>query len=168
MESKEPQTQRYTWKGNRVYNKTDKQTIHRRLDYVFISESLQPYIKESDIINAPDTDHSAIVLDMSNDLDLDSEKHGPSYWKFNNSLLNDREFVDRVKEEIKEIKESFEYALQPNAGSREKWEYMKYKLRSKVIDISKEKKRKDTHRTGVIEQRLKLVEEIQVGRMTTN
>ena len=46
---------------------------------------------EIDIIPAIKTDHSAVVLNI---LPQFSFKRGPSYWKFNNSLLSDKSYVE--------------------------------------------------------------------------
>jgi len=84
-----PSEIRYTWRGK----SRGKQVLFRRLDYFFISDDLQPIVKKTDIIPAPATDHSAIVLELKS---FDEGKRGPSFWKFNNSLLNDNEYVKEM------------------------------------------------------------------------
>ena len=56
-----PDSKRYTWKGQFTENKK-KQTIFRRLDYFLISNELQPFTINPDIIPTPSTDHSTITL----------------------------------------------------------------------------------------------------------
>ena len=47
-------------------------------------------IDETDIIPSINSDHSAIVLHLNT---IGKQNHGPSYWKFNNSLANDTDYV---------------------------------------------------------------------------
>ena len=39
--------------------------IQRRLDYIFISQNLQEYVKKSDILNALSTDHLPVFCSIS-------------------------------------------------------------------------------------------------------
>ena len=56
---------RFTWRGTAQGKKTSPtQVLHRRLDYFFISDDLQAVVKETDIIPAPATDHSALVINV--------------------------------------------------------------------------------------------------------
>ena len=41
------------------------------------------------------TDHHAITLEIDS---LNDQQRGPSFWKFNNSLLDDAFFVERLRE----------------------------------------------------------------------
>jgi exonuclease III len=56
-------TRRFTWRGVRQgRNSKSNQYIHRRLDFCFVLDELQPYVEQCDIIPAPSTHHSAITL----------------------------------------------------------------------------------------------------------
>ena len=71
-----PEIKRFTW--------TQKNPlIQRRLDYWLISDVCQEDIEKPDIISSINSDHSAIFLHFNN---IDRQKHGPSFWKFNASL----------------------------------------------------------------------------------
>ena len=48
-------------------------------------------------------DHSSILLD----LDLIINERGRGYWKFNNSLLKDQQYIDLVKETILAVKQIY-------------------------------------------------------------
>lgn len=69
-----------------------------RLDFFLIPGSLYSNINDSKIHPGYRTDHSLISLTLT--LDKNGKVH--SYWKFNNSLLTDKIFVDKIKLE-KEI-----------------------------------------------------------------
>ena len=76
--------------------------IQRRLDYFFISNQLQESVVSIDIISAICTDHSALYLKINDNAATDHR--GPSYWKFNNFLLRDGEFVLAMWQEIIKLK----------------------------------------------------------------
>ena len=67
-----------------------KTLIQRRLDYWFISDSLQDDVAKTDIITAINTVHSTVVLEVDS---LAEYPRGPSFWKFNNSLVDESNFV---------------------------------------------------------------------------
>ena len=87
-----PQEQRFTWRKFRD-NKM------ARLDYFLISSSLLPYVQDSGMFSGSFSDHSGIFLDI----DFARFQRGRGFWKFNSSLLKDREYVDIIKGVIKRV-----------------------------------------------------------------
>ena len=82
--------------------------IRRRLDYWLVSTEIQDDLTEANIIAAIKSDHSAITLTLNS---LDKQKFGPSYWKFNSSLLEDASYIQLISlnypdwlDEFKEVK----------------------------------------------------------------
>ena len=73
---------RFTWR-----QKTP--IIQRRLDYCLVNDSLQDDFVSVDIIPSIRSDHSAITLSNSFN-GIGDSKRGPSFWKFNCSLVNDK------------------------------------------------------------------------------
>ena len=67
----------------------------RRPDFFLISDSLQELVMDSKIIPSVQSDHSAIVLKLS---PTNQGERGRSYWKFNNSLLNDNDFMEGLRQ----------------------------------------------------------------------
>ena len=66
--------------------------IQCRLDHFFISKQLKNHVKECKILPNIYSDHSAVDLSLSF---KESElPRGPGFWKFNNSLLSDINFVE--------------------------------------------------------------------------
>ena len=76
-----PHTQRFTWRQH----KTLKQS---RLDFFLLSSELQSKLLSCDIKPGYRTDHS--IIDIT--LDLTKIERGSGYWKFNNSLLMDKNY----------------------------------------------------------------------------
>ena len=50
-----------------------------------------------DIISSINSDHSAIVLHFNS---TEEQRHGPSYWKSNTSLLDDPDFCKLITESV--------------------------------------------------------------------
>ena len=74
-----------------------------RLDYFFISENLYTEVKESNIYTGYRTDHSMLTLTVA----FNSFKKGKTFWKFNNSLLKDKEYIKIVNETIELVKDQY-------------------------------------------------------------
>ena len=87
-------TRKYTW---RRLNPTKKQA---RLDYVLVSEPIFSFVTDSDIVPGYRTDYSGIILKLK----LQELERGRSYWKFNNTLLKDKKYIEEVKKIISEFK----------------------------------------------------------------
>ena len=104
------------------------------MDFWLISSSTQDDIESADIIPAIKSDHSAITLSING---IEEQHHGPSFWKFNASLIDDENFVSLIRDKyctwIEEGKETDD--------SRVLWDYIKYKIRQETIAYSKCKAR---------------------------
>ena len=83
-----PDNKNFTWRQKNPI-------IQRRLDYWFISDMLQEDVVKSEIVTSIKTDHLAITLENDS---LDDQQPGPSFWKSNNSLLEDLVFVQSLRE----------------------------------------------------------------------
>ena len=69
-----------------------------RFDYLFISKQLKHNVKVCKILPKIYSDHSAVALFMSfNESEL---PRGPGFWKFNNSLLSDTNYVELLSFKI--------------------------------------------------------------------
>ena len=123
--------------------------IQRRLDYFFISNQLQESAVSIDIISAICTDHSALYLKINDNAATDNR--GPSYWKFNNSLLRDGEFVLAMRQEIIKLKNNREAEL---ADPRVWWEYMKYSIRKFYQNYSKKAAKERSRQIKELESKL--------------
>ena len=91
----------------------------------------------ADIIPAIKTDHSAITLSLNSFKD---QPLGPSYWKFNFSLLDDDTNIQLVNSEFPKWITEFSEVN----DKRLLWDLVKYKIRQTTIQYSKiiAKKRK--------------------------
>ena len=76
------------------------------------------------------SDHKVVNIDIN----LSSEKRGPGYWKFNNSLLSDNDYVELINDTIE-----IELNNCIHLNDSQKWEYIKYCIRKISISHSKKK-----------------------------
>lgn len=87
----------FTW---RRLNPEKKQA---RLDFFLISDVNFQYFYDCKVVPGYRTDHSGIILSLK----LNENERGRSYWKFNNSLLKDREYIQKIKNTIAEVKDTY-------------------------------------------------------------
>ena len=67
-----------------------------RLDYFLINETCLEYVMGTYIIPGYRTDHSSILLKLK----FINNERGCGYWKFNNSLLKNKDYIKLVKDTI--------------------------------------------------------------------
>ena len=108
--------------------------VQTRLDYWFITRNLEKLVDSCNILSSITPDHSGIRLQFKNL--VDTFEYGKSYWKFNNSLCEDKVFVDEMMDKIRELKEQLTLEI---VDKLLLWDFMKMKMREFVIRFSKEK-----------------------------
>ena len=121
--------------------------IQRRLDYIFISNNIQEHIEKVEILPSFMSDHSPVFISLNLNSNL---KRGNYGWKFNDSLLNDELFVQKITEHIDAVKSNFTLDQNPHI----KWEFLKYQIRKFSISFAKTKNKdiriqKEKHETIV-------------------
>jgi exonuclease III len=130
-----PNEQRYTWKQG-----TKKANLRRsRLDFWIISTSLIYCVNTSTIEPGYGSDHSLITLSLFKQKKV---AQGPSFWKFNTSLLRENEYTVKVTQEIARLKVKYDNVNDKGL----KWDVIKMELRMGAISYSKylaKKKRDD-------------------------
>ena len=81
-----PDENGYTW------HKLNPKPKFSRLDYVLVTEGFLQFIKNIEVLPEYKTDHSAVMLTAN----FGESKRGPGYWKLNNSLLRDPDYVEKI------------------------------------------------------------------------
>ncbi|KAK3107474.1 hypothetical protein FSP39_015361 [Pinctada imbricata] len=84
---------KYTWQSQNPVKKA-------RLDFFLISSELLSLIENTEIKPGYRTDHSIINLNIK----FSNFKRGKGFWRFNNTLLKDKEYLKLVNETITEVK----------------------------------------------------------------
>ena len=104
--------------------------IARRLDYIFGNSLIFDQIVSCNIVSVPNSDHRGVEIEMV----IDSITRGPSYWKFNDSLLHDAAYAIKVNEKIEWCKSNL-----TNFPDQLKWDYCKIQIKELSIAYSKHK-----------------------------
>ena len=140
-----------------------------RLDYFLISENLLSYSCEEKICTGYRTDHSRVEIVLNFEI---KEAKGGSFWKFNNSLLFNSDFVTEANNKILAIQkqyaapvynlekidevdlETFETIINPQLFL----EMILLELRSLSISFSSNLKKMDNNNEKAIENEIKVLE----------
>ena len=123
---KNPSAQGYTWNDPSM-------KIQCRLDYFLLSKDICSSLKAIKIVPNVFSDHSALSLVLAH---CEKEANrGPGFWKLNNSLLMDEEYVDLITVKIPEF--VLKYHDVTDKGLL--WQLIKMEIRAATIAFSKRK-----------------------------
>ena len=136
-----PEIKRFTWR-----QKTP--LIQRRLDFWLADNALQEEIDQADIVPSIKSDHSVILLSING---IEEQRHGPSFWKFNASLLDHKNYVTLINSRYEVWIEEFKDIDDPRLF----WDLIKYKIRQDTISYSKRKARERKAKMADLETKLK-------------
>ena len=92
------------------------------------------FVIDTNIINPTISDHSAITFTLQS---KEYAKRGPGFWKINNALLKDANFIDELVSKIPEYKSKHCYLT--NEGLY--WDMLKMEIRGFCVQYSKRKNR---------------------------
>ena len=107
-----------------------------RLDYILISESLSNIVEKLSIKPGYRSDHSAVVIKLK----FNKFTRGRGLWKFNNSLLTDKTYIDKVKETISKVHDQYQHT-DDNFNHSIFIEVLLMEIRSTTISYSSFKKK---------------------------
>ena len=137
--------------------------IQRRLDYFFVSNSLQEAIKSVNILASFSTDHSPIFITLSK---LNEFTEGKGLWKFNNSLIFNEDYVEKMKNHISDI---LNFLNNENIKDDQViWEYLKYEIRKFTIQYSKRLVKTLREERECLERKLKILEQNSESNLNNN
>lgn len=136
-----PDACQFTWR-----DKSFK--VQCRLDYFLISNELNSLISDCQIVFAPNTDHSAVQLNLISE--ESKQKKGPGFWKFNYSLLEDNQYVSQLRENLPQFKSK--YQTVEDLGLR--WDLIKMEIRGFTVKYSKNKARERRDEEKFLQNRI--------------
>ena len=126
--------------------------VKSRIDFFLIAKNLTLRVKNTEICPAIAPDHDAIHISLS----LPNKcPRGPGYWKFNNTLLNDEQYIAKVRDTYSQARNYYSYLT----DKRLLWEMMKMEIRSATISYSKSKSKSIRNREQDIIQKLDLLDD---------
>ena len=125
-----PHALTFTWRDKAFKSQS-------RLDFFLITADLVYLTKETNIMHTPFSDHSAIMLNIQS---FDQrKKSGPGFWKFNASLLEDKEYVEKLCANIPAFIEKYKDVTDLGL----KWDVIKMEIRSFTVQYSKRRARSE-------------------------
>ena len=110
-------------------------------------------MQKVEIVPGIRTDHSSVILDI----ELESTKRGPGYWKMNVSLLKNMDYVQKINN-LLDIELSRQYH-----SKRQKWEMIKMSVRGSTIQYASRKKKAKKIFLEVLQKKLKEMQQRQPG-----
>ena len=98
--------------------------IQRKLDYVFVTNSLQESIQKTNIL--PSFTPFIFLYNSYSFFNLRK-----NFWKFNRTVKRDETYITQMKEYINLIRNEINDSFAEN--SHAKWEFLKYAIRKLTI-----------------------------------
>ena len=127
-----------------------------RLDYILCGKMLSSDLKSICVNTCPVSDHESVTANLC----MGNQKRGRGYWKLNNSLINNQDYIDNVKKLIVDT----QCELKDIKSYRLTWELLKIRIKEFSIKYSVCKKRSECSRKMYIEHQLNnIIEKLNVG-----
>ena len=156
-----PDVRRFTWRRQNPFQQS-------RLDFFLVSDTLAMNIKEAEILYGYRSDHSLIYMNL---LFKQEERH-KNFWKFNSSLLKDKNYVHTINETIENVKEQYSATpysrenickipteqLEVTISDQLFLEVLLMEIRAKTISYSISKRKLDTVKEQNLEKEVQRLE----------
>ena len=121
-----------------------------RIDYFLISVANSSLVTNCEIIPGFLSDHSFVQLKI----DVIQMIRGRGFWKFNNSLLYDKHYLDLINKEIRDfLTDDTNTGLNP----AQSWEHLKFLIQTKSIRYAKDKQQERTKELDRINHKIKMM-----------
>ena len=121
-----PSTRTYTYESKRLRLKS-------RIDFFLVSKQFINYVIKAETRTSIAPDHKAIFLSLKIE---NSFKRGPGTWKFNNSLLQDENYLQLIKDSYASIENKYKDV----ENKQLLWKLIKMEIRAETISYSKTKR----------------------------
>ena len=105
-----------------------------RIDFALVAKGLDQYIELVQYLSSLFTDHRAVYMVV----ELLPFQRGTGYWKFNSSLLQEKQFLDTMNQEIDSC-----IVSTSNKDYVERWEIIKRRIKNCAVKYSKNKTSED-------------------------
>lgn len=101
----------------------------RRLDYIFLNDSCFNVSVSCNIKAFPMSDHDLVETTLV----LDETKRGPGYFKLNNSILREQEYVEVINASIEQAKVEYSETV----TAQQLWDLCKLKIKQVTVEYCK-------------------------------
>ena len=143
---KHPKLRKYSYESKAL-------KVKSRIDFFLVAKHLEQYVKKSEIYSSVAPDHKAIYISLSWS---NPTPRGPGLWKFNNSLLNDEEYVNKIRETYAHTCVYYSDSV----NKRLFWEMLKMEIRAATISFSKDIAKSTYRREMEIRRQLDVLDDI--------
>ena len=143
-----PNDLKFTWSRSRPTK------IFCRLDFFLASYGLFDKIKSSDIVPGYNSDHSSVILNI----DLNKIIRGKGYWKLNCSHLQNQDYIDLIKQTIRNTVE-----INSEANPNLLWDTVKMAIRGESIKYGASKKKEINNNITKLEHDIQLLQELSTN-----
>ena len=127
--------------------------MRSRIYFFLLAKNLTKYVQKVDIHPPIAPDHWTISLSLQWTKEV---PRGPGFWKFNNTLLKDDNYIRQICKTYPEIQAKYEYTQ----DKRTFWEFLKMELRSVTISYAKGKAKETSKREHTIKDELEKLDHI--------
>ena len=117
-----------------------------RIDLLLGSESLTVHTDSCAIKQAPAPDHKAVTMNIR----LRTNVRGKGYWKLNNSIINDEEYVEGITKLYEETVEEYGGVVSTSLL----WEFLKIRIKEYSIAYSIAKSHRNKNHIKDLEEKL--------------
>ena len=150
-------TFRALYKNRRLYTWSNSRHAKSRIDRIYIPSESVGQLEVVNFENSLFSDHKLVRLRMANEVDT-----GPGTWIFNNSLLNDQDFVSDMRNTINE----FSTNATNLPDHKTFWDFLKMTMSSSAKQYSVSKSRMEKRKLNDIKCDLESLETISPDNMT--
>jgi len=121
-----------------------------RLDMWFIPKEWIQITENAHIITAVGTDHRGVKITLQGSK---FTPRGPGYWKLNNSILKEQDYINGIRKTIKETEEKYN-----DWEDSMFWGFLKYEIRAFTQKYCKNRARVHRDQEKILLQRLQAIE----------
>ena len=119
----------YTRRRKKYTRRRFKSFVQGRLDYFLLSQELNVQVKKANISPGYCSDHALVSLELKvNDI-----KRGKPLWKFNNSLLRDKEYAKLVKDTILKVNQQYSFPREGEMSSTRDTHHAGYQINDQLF-----------------------------------
>ena len=136
---KNPTNKSYTYESKAL-------KLCSRIDFFLIPQHQISWVEQIETVVSNAPDHKAVKLKLNGS----NNKRGPGLWKFNNSLLDDEDYVTLIRENYSPISEKYS----GQEDKRLKWELVKMELRGLTIPYAINKAKNIRRKERDLQKRL--------------
>ena len=113
-------------------------SIGSRLDKFLVSQSLLSFVSNCEIKPLCFSDHDIVFLTLLLD---DLRPRGPGLWKFNNSLLQDTNYIEFISDRMSTLIEGIEHFPLVKLW----WDFFKNSIKAEIISFARTKRKNLSH-----------------------